>query len=61
MDTSGLRLVVHERQRAEADGCRFVVVRGPAKVQRLVEVAGFPPGDGLFVDGPPEASSGGGA
>ena len=60
MDTSGLRLVVHERQRAEVDGYTFVVVRGPAKVQRLFEIAGFPPGDGLFVNAPTEVPSGGG-
>ncbi|HUJ35998.1 MAG TPA: STAS domain-containing protein [Solirubrobacteraceae bacterium] len=50
MDTSGLRLVITEQQRAAANGYRFVVVPGSGKVQRLFEIAGFPGGDPLFGD-----------
>jgi anti-sigma B factor antagonist len=61
MDTSGLRLVISEQQRAEAGGYRFTVVPGEGKVQRLFEIAGFPPGDALFADAPAGPVSGGGA
>jgi anti-sigma B factor antagonist len=54
MDTSGLRLVLEHQRRADATGLRFVLVRGPAVVQRLFEVAGL--GHQLtFVDNPAEA------
>jgi anti-anti-sigma factor len=52
MDTSGLRLVIEEQQRAAAGGYRFAVVRGPRKVQRLFEIAGLAADDELFVDSP---------
>jgi len=58
MDTSGLRLVISEQQRAEADGYRFVVVPRTGKAQRLFEIAGFPDGHPLFAD-PPTGSGGG--
>jgi anti-anti-sigma factor len=58
MDTSGLRLVISEQQRAESDGYRFVVVPGTGKVQRLFEIAGFPIGHPLFADPPTEPSGG---
>jgi anti-anti-sigma factor len=58
MDTSGLRLVISQQQRAEADGYRFVVVAGAGKVQRLFEIAGFPSGHPLFAGAPPELADG---
>jgi len=58
MDTSGLRLVISEQQRAEADGYRFVVVPGSGKVKRLFEIAGFPREHPLFADPPTEATAG---
>jgi len=58
MDTSGLRLVISEQQRAETDGYRFVVVPGSGKVQRLFEIAGFPGGHPLFADPPMESAGG---
>ena len=58
MDTSGLRLVISEQQRAEADGYRFVVFRGSGKIQRLFEIAGFSDGHPLFAD-PPTGPAGG--
>ena len=56
MDTSGLRLVFAERERAAEGRYRFAVVRGPRRIQRLFEIAGLPPADGLFVDDPAELS-----
>lgn len=61
MDTSGLRLVISEQRRAEAGGYRFAVVPGHGRVQRLFEIAGFPPGNGLFAEAPIEPAGGGGA
>jgi anti-anti-sigma factor len=58
MDTSGLRLVISEQQRAEAGGYRFVVIPGSGKVQRLFEIAGFPGGHSLFADPPTESHGG---
>jgi anti-anti-sigma factor len=58
MDTSGLRLVISEQQRADADGYRFVVLAGPGKVQRLFEIAGFPNGHPLFAGAPTELAGG---
>ena len=58
IDTSGLRLVISEQQRAEAGGYRFVVVPGPGKVQRLFEIAWFPGGHPLFGDAPMEPAGG---
>jgi anti-anti-sigma factor len=56
MDTSGLRLVIEEQQRAAAGGYRFAVVRGPTRVQRLFEIAGLAGDHELFVD-PPDLES----
>ncbi len=50
MDTSGLRLIIEEQQRAAADGYRFAVFPGPPKVQRLFEIAGLAGDERLFVD-----------
>ncbi len=58
MDTSGLRLVISEQQRAEADGYRFVVVPGSGKVRRLFEIAGFPNEHPLFAGAPIELAGG---
>jgi anti-anti-sigma factor len=55
MDTSGLRLVIEERQRAASNGYRFAVVPGPRKVHRLFEIAGLAGDEELFVDPPPPA------
>ena len=52
IDTSGLRLIFHELEQSEAEGYRFAVIRGPTRVQRLLEIAGFPHEDSLFVDAP---------
>jgi anti-anti-sigma factor len=49
MDTSGLRLVIEEQQRAAAEGYRFAVFPGPPRVQRLFQIAGLE-GEGLFAD-----------
>ena len=59
MDTSGLRLVIEEQGRAAVDGYRFAVVRGPPKVQRLFEIAGFARDDELFVESPAPFDGGG--
>jgi anti-sigma B factor antagonist len=56
IDTSGLRLVFEERQRAKQRGYRFAVVRGSPHVQRVFEIAGFADADGLFVDDPSEVA-----
>jgi anti-sigma B factor antagonist len=61
MDTSGLRLVISEQRRAATGGYRFAVVPGGGRVQRLFEIAGFPPGDALFGDVPAGPAAGGGA
>ncbi len=61
IDTSGLRLIVSERRRADAGGYRFAIVRGPSNVQRLLEIAGFPHEDSLFVHDPAELTGSGGA
>jgi anti-anti-sigma factor len=58
MDTSGLRLVLEERDRAQREGLAFAVVRGPHAVQRVFEIAGLE--DGLpFVDAPEDPHPGG--
>jgi anti-sigma B factor antagonist len=56
LDTSGLNLVLECQRRAESDGSRFAVVRGPAEVQRLFEILGLNHRLG-FVDDPAEALS----
>jgi len=43
MDTSGLRYVLELVERAERDGFAVRIVRGPAAVQRVFEVAGLEP------------------
>jgi len=54
LDSSGLRLVLECQRRADECGHRFVVVRGPASVQRLFELVGL--GHRLtLVDEPAEA------
>lgn len=40
IDSSGLRAVVMADQRVRADGGRFIVVRGPARVNEVFEVTG---------------------
>jgi anti-anti-sigma factor len=55
IDTSGLRLILEERQRAQSDGYRFLVTSSSSAVQRLFEVAGLSPEDGLFIDSPDDA------
>jgi anti-anti-sigma factor len=61
MDTSGLRLVIEERQRAAAQGYRFAVLQGPPKVQRLFEIAGLAGDSALFADPSTLPAAGGGA
>ena len=58
IDTSGLRVIVSERQRARTDGYAFAVVRGSSQVQRLLEIAGFPHGDEMFIDEPGQMAGG---
>lgn len=50
MDTSGLRLIIEEQRRAAASGYRFAVIRGPGRVQRLLEIAGLADDHELFLD-----------
>jgi anti-anti-sigma factor len=50
MDTSGLRLIIEEQQRADTDGYRFAVLAGSPKVQRLFEIAGLAADERLFAD-----------
>jgi anti-sigma B factor antagonist len=40
IDSSGLRSVVMADRRFRADGNRFVVVRGPARVNRVLDLTG---------------------
>ncbi|HTT31231.1 MAG TPA: STAS domain-containing protein [Solirubrobacteraceae bacterium] len=61
MDTSGLRLVISQQQRAKAYGHRFVVVPGSDKVRRLFQIAGFPEEHVLFAGAPTELAGGDGA
>jgi len=54
LDTSGLNLVMECQRRADVDGVGFAVVRGPALVMRIFEIAGL--NHRLrFVDDPAEA------
>ena len=41
MDTSGLRYVLELNERAEQEGFRLALVRGPAAVQRVFEISGL--------------------
>jgi anti-sigma B factor antagonist len=41
MDTSGLQLLIEEQRRSRERGGAFAVVPGPARVQRLLDVAGL--------------------
>jgi anti-sigma B factor antagonist len=41
MDPAGIRALINARERAEAVGARFRVIRGPEKVQRVLELAGL--------------------
>lgn len=43
LDTSGLRLVVEQNNRAGDRGHGLTIVRGPATVQRVFEIAGLEP------------------
>jgi anti-sigma B factor antagonist len=52
MDTSGLRLIIEEQQRAAEGGYRFALVRGSSRVQRLFDIAGLTASPGLFVEPP---------
>jgi anti-anti-sigma factor len=58
MDTSGLRLIIEEQQRAAATGYRFAVVRGSRRLRRLFEIAGLGGDEELFVDAPPGGGGG---
>jgi anti-anti-sigma factor len=60
MDTSGLRLVIEEQQRAASAGYRFAVVPGSRKVQRLFEIAGLADDGRLFADPPTPLAGGAG-
>ena len=40
IDSSGLRAVVMAEQRVRAEGGRLIVVRGPARVNEVLEVTG---------------------
>jgi anti-sigma B factor antagonist len=41
MDSSGLRLVLLARDLCQRHGCEFMLIPGPAQVQRLFEVTGL--------------------
>lgn len=43
LDTSGLRLVVEQSDRATQRGYRFELIPGPPPVQRVFEIAGLEP------------------
>lgn len=43
LDTSGLRMVVAQNNRADDRGHTLTIVRGPAAVQRVFEIAGLEP------------------
>jgi anti-anti-sigma factor len=60
MDTSGLRLVIEEQQRAVHGGYRFGVVPGLGRVQRLFEIAGLANDEELFMDAPTQPGDGDG-
>lgn len=60
MDTSGLRLVIEEQQRAAHGGYRFRIVPGPSRVQRLFEIAGLAGEEELFMDAPTHPGDGDG-
>ena len=55
LDTSGVRLVVAEQRRAQEEGHRFAVVRGPDTVQRIFTISGLSDEPGLLVADPSEA------
>jgi anti-sigma B factor antagonist len=40
IDSSGLRALIMADQRVRADGGRFIVVRGPDRVNEVLEVTG---------------------
>lgn len=40
LDTSGLRLVLETVEASDRDGFGFTVLRGPAEIQRLFDLAG---------------------
>jgi anti-anti-sigma factor len=40
MDSSGLRSMIMADQRARAEGGRFVIVRGPDRVNQVLEMTG---------------------
>lgn len=54
LDTSGLRVVVDARERADQDGFDLVLVRGNRQIQRIIEIAGLA-GALRFVDDPAAA------
>ena len=60
MDTSGLRLVIEEQQRAADNRKAVPARRGPSRVQRLFEIAGLAGEEALFVDAPDQLAAGGG-
>jgi anti-sigma B factor antagonist len=41
MDSTGLRVVLLTKELCERHGCEFLVIPGPAQIQRLFEVAGI--------------------
>jgi anti-sigma B factor antagonist len=58
LDTSGVRLVVAEQRRAQEEGHRFAVVRGPDTVQRIFDISGLSDEPGLLIADPAEALGG---
>jgi anti-sigma B factor antagonist len=59
MDSSGLRLLVEAQHAAEQDGSSLTLVRGPAPVQRLLDLTGVS-GRLTIVDDPAELAGDGG-
>lgn len=58
IDSSGVRLLVEAEHAAQRDGFAFSVVRGPAPVERLLDLAGL--SDRLtLIDDPADATGAG--
>ena len=54
IDSSGLRALIMADQRVRAEGGRFIVVRGPDRVDQVLEMTGVA-GQIELVDEPPTA------
>lgn len=57
--TGGVSMGLRPDLRAEIEHYEFAVLRGPTRVQQLLEVAGFPHENSLFIDDPAKLTGGG--